>query len=403
MTITTGLSGNEIYCLNEVGLAPGNIVVGNSVHSLGFLGSIGSSLKAMAGGEIKQITSLIEEGRAAAFARMEAEAEAHQGAGIAGVTSELIFQGSNVEFLSVGSAVHRAQSQKAKPFSSSDDGQQLYAQLDVGFEPITFAFGNVAYSMGIGRGILGGLKSLGKGEVKEYSDIFNHTRHLALLRIKEHARLHQANAVLGIKTTILPFGGVCEMVMIGTASKHPSLTSSDMMTSGLNNIELWNLAKLGYMPQSLVLGTSVHSLGVVGGLMAGMKSFVRGEISDLTKMIYAAREHALGIINDEAKNMGADDIVGVKTYLYDLGGGLIEFLAIGTAVKKTNMLKPKSEQILPQAIINSQDMFFDTEKPGQLAVNINSAPKGKRPPGLFIAVIFFIIILTQVFHLIGHN
>ena len=27
-------------------------------------------------------------------------------------------------------------------------------------------------------------------------------------------------------------------------------------------------------------------------------------------------------------------MAGIKTYVYDLGGGLIEFLAIGTAVKK---------------------------------------------------------------------
>lgn len=50
-------------------------------------------------------------------------------------------------------------------------------------------------------------------------------------------------------------------------------------------------------------------------------------------MIYDARENALGIINDEAKAIGADDVIGVKTYVYQLGNGLVEFLAIGTAVK----------------------------------------------------------------------
>src|SRR5437867_24538 len=34
----SGLSGNEIYCLAQKGWTPGNIVVGNSVYSLGFLG-----------------------------------------------------------------------------------------------------------------------------------------------------------------------------------------------------------------------------------------------------------------------------------------------------------------------------------------------------------------------------
>ncbi len=34
--LMTGLSGNEIYCLAQKGYSPGNIVVGNSVHSLGW-------------------------------------------------------------------------------------------------------------------------------------------------------------------------------------------------------------------------------------------------------------------------------------------------------------------------------------------------------------------------------
>ena len=41
MTVTTGLSGNEIFCLAQKGYVPGNIVVGNSVHSLGLFGILG--------------------------------------------------------------------------------------------------------------------------------------------------------------------------------------------------------------------------------------------------------------------------------------------------------------------------------------------------------------------------
>ena len=40
MPIMTGLSGNEIYCLGLKKFAPGELVVGNSVHSLGFLGGL---------------------------------------------------------------------------------------------------------------------------------------------------------------------------------------------------------------------------------------------------------------------------------------------------------------------------------------------------------------------------
>ena len=51
------------------------------------------------------------------------------------------------------------------------------------------------------------------------------------------------------------------------------------------------------MPLKLVLGTAVYSLGFFGGLKAMFKSFSRGEITDLTSLVYDAREHAIGLIS----------------------------------------------------------------------------------------------------------
>lgn len=394
MAVTTGLSGNEIYCLNQKGFTPGNIVVGNSVHALGFLGGIQSGVRAFVGGEIEGVTSLIEEGRATAYKRMLQEAGDHHG--ITGVTSELIFHAGNIEFLSIGSVIHSKNSEKQENFSTSADGQELYAQLDAGYQPICFAFGNVAYSMGVTRGIIGGLKTFTRGEIREYSDIFNHTRHLALERIIAHAKDHGANAVLGIQTTILPFGGVNEMLMIGTASRHanlPAFAGNDIVTSDMTNIEMWNMAKMGYVPMRLLLGTSVYSLGFVGGVTSFLKSFVRGEINELTKMIYEARENALSIINAEAKAIGADDVVGVKTYVYQMGNGLIEFLAIGTAVKKVPGIATGSEQLPPQAIVTDRDTFYNSSTAAlNVGMNVGSKPINKTSfIGGFIGVLIFII------------
>lgn len=398
MTVTTGLSGNELFCLAKKNYTPGNIVVGNSVHSLGIIGTVGSGLKAMLGGELQQITALIEEGRETAYKRMLQEAVTNNATGITGVTSQLIIHGANIEFLSIGSVIHGENSANKDKFSTSADGQELYAQLDAGYRPICFSFGNVAYSMGVVRGLLGGLKTLGRGEIKEYSDIFNKTRHLALNRIITHARLYNANAVLGIRTTVLPFGGVNEMLMIGTASHNPQLSTdstNDIVTSDMTNVEMWNMASMGYAPMKLLLGTSVYSLGFVGGITATFKSFFRGEINELTRMIYAARENALAIITTEAKFIGADDVVGVKTYVYQLGNGLIEFLAIGTAVKKSAAIKTESEQLQPQAIVVDKDTFYDSMNVDSLNIDINRGNKpinrGSMP--LLAPVLFFIFII----------
>ncbi len=158
MSIMTGLSGNEIYCLHLKGLSPGDLVIGNSVFSMGFLGSLAAAGRNLLGGEVSQITNIIHEGRIEAYNRMVNEAESRGGAGITGVTNELRSFHNNTEFLSVASVVHReGASGETIEFTSSADGQELYCQLDAGFHPVRFVFGNVAYSIGAAGGIIGTL------------------------------------------------------------------------------------------------------------------------------------------------------------------------------------------------------------------------------------------------------
>lgn len=384
MAVMTGLSGNEMFCLHKKGMSPGDLVIGNSVFSVGLIGGVGSGLRTLAGGEVTQITSVIHDGRHLSYERMKAEAERRGGVGITGVTSELIQHSGNVEFLSVGSCVHQEGAQAERlGFSSSADGQELYCQMDSGFRPIKFVFGNVAYSIGIGGGIMGALKSLQRGEVEQYSQVFNETRHLALIRIAQEARSAGANSVVGIRTAIIPFKGMQEMVMIGTASHHPSLPpefAQHPITSDLTNEEMWNLVHMGYMPIQLVLGVSVYSLGIVGGVTAAFKSFSRGEINELTTLIYEARENAIARIAADANACGADDVVGIKTNVYQLGGGIIEFMAIGTAVKRIPGLTTLTDQLPPQAIIKDKDTFINTAE-YSLGTSLNQRTGGSTSLG----------------------
>src|SRR5262249_11308724 len=154
-------------------------------------------------------------------------------------------------------------------FSTSADAQELYCQLDCGFHPVKFVFGNVAYSIGIGGGIAAAFRGLQRGEIPQFSDIFNTTRHLALEPITAEARSAGASAVAGIETSIVPSQGMQEMVMIGTASRHPALPAQydrAPATSDLTNEEMWNLAQMGYLPIKFLLGVSVYSIGLIGGI-----------------------------------------------------------------------------------------------------------------------------------------
>jgi uncharacterized protein YbjQ (UPF0145 family) len=355
----SGLSGNEIYCMRLKGLTPSGVVIGNSIQSMGFLGGVRSAFRGIVGGEIPDVTNMIHEGREAAFVRMRAEANREQVHGVVGVSSELRSLSGNSEFLFVGSGVIGAHGTAL--FTSAGDAQELYCHMDAGYEPKDFVFGNIAYSVGAVGGIAGTLKTLVRGEIKEFSDVFNETRHHALERLTTHAKAVGANAVVGVRTNVLHFAGFHEMYMAGTAAFHPLLPAefrSAPVTSDLTGEELWGMAQLGYMPIKLLISTCVYSLGAIGGIKAAFRSFVKGEIGDLTTLIYDAREHVFERLKSEAKALGAEEVVGIKTYIIELGSSLVEIFAVGTAVRKLSGMGVKTQVLPAQAIIRDKDTWL---------------------------------------------
>ena len=401
----TGFSGNEIFCLKKLGYNAGQLCLGNNVISLGVARGLGAGLSNLAGGEVTEITNLVHEGRRNAYLRMIQEAKNYGGIGLAGVSFDLINHGSNIEFIATASTIRDPSLDKeVLSFSTSANAQQLYCQMDSGFKPHSFVFGNVAYSIGVGGSLGGAFRSMKRGEVSQYTEIFDRTRHLALTRIKDEARRVKANAVLGIETSIMPLLGAQEMMMMGTASSHPALSAyfNDPVTSDMTNEELWNVVNMGYLPISLVMGVSVYSLGLVSGIAASLKTLAGGQVSGLTELLYEAREKALARIERDAEKCGADEVVGVKTKIYDLGGGLVEFMVIGTAIKKMDGVGTKNENLIPQAIIKDYETFIDTTQNdssanlGQAAAA--SARKTQRGPvSIIFTIIIIIFYVMQVF------
>ena len=396
----SGLSGNEIYFLERMGYRAGQLCVGNSVVALGVLKGLGAGLSTLGGGEINEITQLVHDGRTRAFDRMMGEAAGYGGVGLTGVSFDVINHGGNLEFITIGSTIHHAQPQvqESVRFSTSADVAKLFCQVDAGFRPIRFVFGNVAYSIGLGGSIAGGFRRLGRGEVKEFTEIFDRTRHLALTRITDEAKRCGANAVVGIETTISPLLGAQEMIMVGTASHHQAIDAFEQkpVTSDMTNEEMWNMVNVGFLPIRLVMGVSVYSLGLKGGIFSTLQTLGGGEVAGLTEILYEAREKALARIEEDAERCGADEVVGVKTHIYDLGGGLIEFMAIGTAVKKVAGLKTKSDTLPSQAVLQDRDTFVDATDTMSPTINASSssaasARKVQRGPVTIIMTIVFIV------------
>ncbi|WP_394821625.1 heavy metal-binding domain-containing protein [Pendulispora albinea] len=395
--LISGMSGNEIFCLAQKGLFPGEIAVGNSVRSMGVGGSIGASFQSMATGEIGAITQLISEGRHAAISRMEDEAKRRGAIGVTGVISELTTLAGYTEFLSQGTGVHVQSVQPGQPFfSTSASGTELYCHIDAGYQPVKFVMGNVAYALGIGGGIMGSLRTMAQGEVTEYSQLYNGIRHLALQRLQAEAAALGANSVVDIRLDMLPFGpaGTIELLMTGTASYNPRLSQGpvapdQVVTSELTGEELWNLAKLGFVPQRLVMATSVYSLGIAAGIGTMFKSMSRGELPEVTHLVYKARENCLDLIRREAQAIGAERVIGNKLIIRELGPGLIEIIAVGTAIRPHPNSAPETPHLIPQAVIQDRDMM---NLGGALPLVIGARARGApRAIGCLIVLVMIIV------------
>ena len=83
----------------------------------------------------------------------------------------------------------------------------------------------------------------------------------------------------------------------------------------------------------LVKGTIVQTKNVGRDFMAGMKTLVGGEIVGYTEMLNEARQIATKRMVDEAEELGADAIVGVRYGSSQVMQGAAEVVAYGTAVR----------------------------------------------------------------------
>ena len=83
----------------------------------------------------------------------------------------------------------------------------------------------------------------------------------------------------------------------------------------------------------VVKGEIVQSKNIGRDFMAGMKTLVGGEIVGYTEMIREARQMATKRMVDEANELGADAIVGVRYGSSAVMQGAAEIIVYGTAVK----------------------------------------------------------------------
>jgi uncharacterized protein YbjQ (UPF0145 family) len=79
-------------------------------------------------------------------------------------------------------------------------------------------FGLVVRSRGLGGNIMAGLRSLGGGEIKEYTSLLEDTRRQAMDRMVQNATMMGANAILSMRFDSTELANtMSEIVAYGTA------------------------------------------------------------------------------------------------------------------------------------------------------------------------------------------
>ena len=180
-----------------------------------------------------------------------------------------------------------------------------------------------------------------------------HARLLALSRLQQEARLLGAHGVVGVRlerraydwgTNLLEFAarGTAVALPGGPAPEHPFVCA-------LSGQEYFALRRGGYAPVGFAFGTCtfyhvasymtqwVNQGGIFGGGMMNQ------ELTDYTQAVYTARHAATGRMQEEARRVGAEGVVGVtvedtiRTHEVEINSQtrrdlVVEFTALGTCI-----------------------------------------------------------------------
>ena len=246
-------------------------------------------------------------------------------------------------------AAHRLEELEHGLFTSDLSVNEFLLVKEAGFHPLGFVMGSSIYHIGLQTRKWGESQELTKLTEAMYT-----ARELAMNRMEEEADELGADGVVGVRLDVNYYewgNDSAEFIAFGTAVKAEDGTSyrnalGKPFTSDLSGQDFWTLMQTGHVPQGLVMGTCVYhiahrkltqALGSVGQNV---------ELPNFTQALYEARELAMTRMQDEAGQLNASGIVGVRLEekSHQWGSHTIEFLALGTAVTKTT-----GEVTLPQA------------------------------------------------------
>jgi uncharacterized protein YbjQ (UPF0145 family) len=82
----------------------------------------------------------------------------------------------------------------------------------------------------------------------------------------------------------------------------------------------------------MVRGNTIRARHIGRDIMAKLRNVVGGEISDYTKLMAESREQSIDRMIEEAQDLGANAIVGIRFSTSEVMASAAEILVYGTAV-----------------------------------------------------------------------
>lgn len=82
----------------------------------------------------------------------------------------------------------------------------------------------------------------------------------------------------------------------------------------------------------LVRGTSIRARHIGHDILAKLRGIVGGEIHEYTKLMAESREQVLDRIMQDARELGANAIVGLRFSTSQIASGAAELMVYGTAI-----------------------------------------------------------------------
>jgi uncharacterized protein YbjQ (UPF0145 family) len=229
---------------------------------------------------------------------------------------------------------------------------------ELGFKPLAQVMGSSIYQVGYST-TYPMYQSGGMYELQALSQAWNEVRDRAFARLAQEAELLGADAVVGVQ---IDAGGreytegAIECIVVGTAVKRSDSARPAGAPPIMTELSVPDFAKLhraGIGTLGVVAWTSVFFVsgwsggGQMGGggmAFGGVNFMQNQELTGFTQGVYEARESVMRRIDQQASQLGANGIVGMRighsVRPMDAGGGqyqqrglMVSFNAIGTAIE----------------------------------------------------------------------